>query len=106
MFYIFITWLVLILLLIILVQGVQKNSKDRDRGGSVSKRWGGWFIGLFVVGSVPLGYALYTELRGGYIGANIGLGLALFFIWGYCAILLCVALVIWGRYGYKQYRKK
>ncbi|RAJ03436.1 hypothetical protein DET54_101638 [Paenibacillus pabuli] len=102
MFYIFITWLVLILLLIILVQGVQKNSKDRDRGGSVFKRWGGWFIGLFVVGSVPLGYALYTELRGGYIGANIGLGLALFFTWGYCAILLCVALVIWGRFWYKR----
>lgn len=103
MLYIFITWLILILTLIILAKGIQKNSKDRE--GSV-KRWGGWLIGLFILGSVPLGYALYTELRGGYIGANIGLGLALFFTWGYCALLLCVALVIWGRYGYKQYRKK
>jgi len=103
MLYIFITWLILILMLIILAKGIQKNSKDRE--GSV-KRWGGWLIGLFILGSIPLGYALYTELRGGYIGANIGLGLALFLTWGYCALLLCVALVIWGRYGYKQYRKK
>ncbi|UPK42219.1 hypothetical protein [Paenibacillus pabuli] len=100
MFYIFITWLVLILLLFMLAQGLQKNPKDR--GGSVFKRWGGWFIGLFMVGSLPLGYALYTELRGDYIGANIGLGLALFFTWGYCAILLCVTLIIWGRYWYKR----
>ncbi|SEO09827.1 hypothetical protein SAMN05518670_3613 [Paenibacillus sp. OK076] len=103
MLYIFITWLILILMLILLAQGIQKNSKDRE--GSV-KRWRGWLIGLFILGSVPLGYALYTELRGGYIGANIGLGLALFFTWAYCALLLCVTLVIWGRYGYKQYRKK
>lgn len=103
MFYIFITWLILILMLILLAQGIQKNSKDRE--GYVT-RWRGWLIGLFILGSVPLGYALYTELRGGYIGANIGLGLALFFTWAYCALLLCVTLVIWGRYGYKQYRKK
>ncbi|OPG96400.1 hypothetical protein B2I21_24000 [Chryseobacterium mucoviscidosis] len=102
MLYIFITWLILILTLIILAQGIQKNSEDG--GESVYKRWGGWLIGLFVVGSVPLGYALYTELRGGYIGANIGLGLALFFTWGLCALLLCVALIIWVRYWYKRNR--
>lgn len=103
MLYIFITWLILILTLIILAQGIQKNSEE-DGGELVYKRWGGWLIGLFVVGSVPLGFALYTELRGGYIGANIGLGLALFFTWGFCAILLCVALIIWVRYWYKRNR--
>lgn len=103
MLYIFITWLILILMLIILAKGIQKNSKDREGSG---KLWGGWLIGLFILGSVPLGYALYTELRGGYIGANIGLGLALFFTWAYCALLLCVELIVWGRYWYKQYGKK
>jgi len=103
MLYIFITWLILILMLILLAQGIQKSSKDRERS---VKRWRGRLIGLFILGSVPLGYALYTELRGGYIGANIGLGLALFFTWAYCALLLCVVLVIWGRFGYKQYKKK
>ncbi|RAW14406.1 hypothetical protein DC345_15735 [Paenibacillus taichungensis] len=104
MLYIFITWLILILMLILLAQGIQKISKDRE--GSNFKRWGGWLIGLFVVGSVPLGYALYTELRGGYIGANIGLGLALFFTWGYCALLLCVILIVWGRYWYKSNKSR
>ncbi|KOY12629.1 hypothetical protein [Paenibacillus xylanivorans] len=104
MLYIFITWLILILLLIILAQGMQKNSKVG--GESIFKRWGGWLIGFFVVGSVPLGFALYTELREGYIGANIGLGLALFFTWGFCALLLCVALIIWGRYWYKRDRSE
>ncbi|SEK96839.1 hypothetical protein SAMN05518856_106218 [Paenibacillus sp. OK003] len=36
MLYIFITWL--ILMLILLAQGIQKNSKDRE--GSDLKRWG------------------------------------------------------------------
>lgn len=98
------TWLILILILTILVQGIRKNSKEGAR--SVFRRWGGLLIGLFVVGTVPLGFAMYTEWGVERLDANIGLGLALFFTWAYCALLLCVALVIWGRYWYKQYGKK
>ncbi|QOS80182.1 hypothetical protein JNUCC31_04380 [Paenibacillus sp. JNUCC31] len=104
MLQLFMTWLILILVLVFLWEGVKKTGY----GGAKSnfRRWGGWFIGIFVLGTAPLGYALYTELKGGYIGANIGFGLALLFVWAYCALLLCVGLFLWGRYAFKQYRKK
>ena len=50
MFYIFITWLILILMLILLAQGIQKNSKDRE--GYVT-RWR--TIGVCIIYGVTRG---------------------------------------------------
>ncbi|MCM3171178.1 hypothetical protein [Paenibacillus sp. MER 99-2] len=93
-----------IIILILLIQGIRKLSSGGS--GWELKRWGAGLIGLFVVGAVPLGFSLYTEMFDERLDANIGLGLAMLFVWGYCTILLCVTLVIWGRYMYKQARNK
>ncbi|WP_440110933.1 hypothetical protein [Paenibacillus sp. QZ-Y1] len=101
---ILITCLIFILILILLVQGIRKLSSTGTDSGF--RRRGGWLIGLFLVGAVPLGFALYTEIVDERLDANIGLGLAMLFVWAYCAVLLCAALVIWGRYLYKRDIKK
>lgn len=100
---ILITCLLFILILWFLIQGIRKFTSNGV--GSGFRRWGGWFIGLFIIGAVPLGFALYTEIFDKGLDANIGLGLAMFFVWAYCVILLCAALVVWGRYVYKQRKK-
>lgn len=94
------TCLLFILILWFLIQGIRKHTSNG--AGSSFRRWGRWFIGLFIVGAVPLGFALYTEIFDKRLDANIGLGLAMFFVWAYCVILLCTALVVWGRYLYKR----
>ncbi|MEC0124030.1 hypothetical protein [Paenibacillus pabuli] len=101
---ILITCLIFILILLLLNQGIRKLSSTG--GGAGFRRWGGWLIGLFIVGAVPLGFALYTEIVDVRLDANIGLGLAMLFVWAYCALLLCAAFVIWGRYLYKKNIKK
>ncbi|NMI06054.1 hypothetical protein HF638_18910 [Paenibacillus sp. SZ31] len=98
------TCLLFILILWFLIQGIRKHTGN-GRGSSF-RRWGGWLIGLFIVGAVPLGFALYTKIFDERLDANIGLGLAMFFVWAYCVILLCTALVVWGRYLYKRNIKK
>ncbi|MCM3782159.1 hypothetical protein M3231_04185 [Neobacillus mesonae] len=100
---ILITWVLFILILFLLVKGIRKLSST---GAGSSFSGGGWLIGLFIVGAVPLGFALYTEITYERLDANIGLGLAMLFAWAYCALLLCVALVIWGVYMYKRNNKK
>ncbi|MGV2966755.1 hypothetical protein [Paenibacillus sp. AGC30] len=101
---ILITCLLFILIWWLLTQGIRKLSSTR--AGSGFQRWGGWSIGLFIIGAVPLGFSLYTEIFDERLDANIGLGLAMLFVWAYCVILLCAALVIWGRYVYKRDMKK
>lgn len=98
------TWLVFILILLLLAKGIRKLSNTG--AGTGARRYGGWLIGLFIVGAVPLGFALYTEVVDERLDANIGLGLAMLFAWAYCALLLCATLVVWGRYMYKRDNKK
>ncbi|MGF9698871.1 MULTISPECIES: hypothetical protein [Paenibacillus] len=98
------TWLIFILLLIILHRGIKKHSEMDGKTGF--RGWRGWLTGLFVVGALPLGFASYTELTDERLDANIGLGIAMLFAWGYCALLCCVGLIVWGRYGYKRFQRK
>lgn len=94
------TWLIFILLLFILYRGIKKLSQSHQK--PVFRRWGGLMAVLFIVGAVPLGFAFYTELTDERLDANIGLGIAMLFAWGYCVLLCCAGLIIWGRYAYKN----
>lgn len=95
---ILLTWLAFICILTLLNQGLRKLSEAGEGNGFKHRMK--WMAGLFIVGAVPLGFSLFTEIFDQRLDANIGLGLAMLFAWAYCVLLLITALAIWGRYIY------
>lgn len=100
---ILLTCLGFILILWLLLLGIRKLMGNNQ--GSGSRNLAGWFMGLFIIGAVPLTFALYIYITDERLDANIGLGLAMLFAWVYCALLLCGVLGVWGRYWWRGKRK-
>lgn len=101
---ILLTCLGFILILSLLLLGIRKLMEN-DKGYA-PRNLAGWFIGLFIIGAVPLTFALYTYMADERLDANIGLGLAMLFAWAYCALLLCGVVGVWGRYRWRRNQKK
>lgn len=92
-----------ILILWLLLLGIRKlMGNDKV---SAPRILAGWFMGLFIIGAVPLMFALYTYITDERLDANIGLGLAMLFAWAYCALLLCGVVGVWGRFWWRGKRK-
>ncbi|WP_260989834.1 hypothetical protein [Paenibacillus xylanexedens] len=100
---ILLTCLGFILILSLLLLGIRKLM-GHDKGYP-PRNLVGWFIGFFIIGAVPLTFALYTYITDERLDANIGLGLAMLFAWAYCALLLCGVMGVWGRYWWRGKRK-
>ncbi|MCK6075557.1 hypothetical protein [Paenibacillus silvae] len=101
---IILTCLGFILILWLLFLGIRKLKGHNTSSGYRSLA--GWFMGLFIVGAVPLIFALYTYVMDERLDANIGLGLAMLFVWAYCALLLCGVVGVWGSYLWQRNREK
>ncbi|GGH44407.1 hypothetical protein GCM10008014_05770 [Paenibacillus silvae] len=101
---ILLTCLGFILILWLLFLGIRKLKGHNT--SSDSRSFAGSFIGLFIVGAVPLIFALYTYMTDERLDANIGLGLAMLFAWAYCVLLLCGVVGVWGRYLWQRSREK
>lgn len=100
---ILLTCLGFLLILSLLLLGIRKLM-GHDKGYA-PRNLVGWFIGFFIIGAVPLTFALYTYMTDKRLDANIGLGLAMLFAWAYCALLLCGVVGVWGRYWWRGKRK-
>ena len=98
------TCFIFILILWLLFVGIRKRTGYNQ--SLDSRTLIGWFTGLFIIGAVPLGFALYTHITDERLDANIGLGLAMLFAWAYCALLLCGVLGVWGRYLWLRNKEK
>ncbi len=100
---ILLTCLGFILILSLLLLGIRKLMGN-DKG-SAPRILAGLFMGLFIIGALPLTFALYTYMTDKRLDANIGLGLSMLFVWAYCALLLCGVIGVWGRYWWRGKRK-
>ncbi|WP_260984664.1 hypothetical protein [Paenibacillus xylanexedens] len=100
---ILLTCLGFLLIFWLLFVGIRKLKGRTTSSGS--RNLAGWFMGLFIIGALPLAFAFYTYMTDERLDANIGLGIAMLFAWAYCALLLFGVVGVWGRYWWRGKRK-